>query len=162
MCRTAPWEGRSATFPPCLAGRSGRLEPGLHYQGDRKQYSVGIHASLLDKVSAAHDNLRFVRVERDGWFIDIETLSVSERPHWEIRCRIRREKDGLQEERGHRFYVADELSRKVGLAELKDGPREELMAEGAKRVILREFEAIFSEPEDGLDSLRPLVESDLN
>ena len=64
----------------------------------------------------------FIKVERYGWFIDIETLDISERPNWEIRCRIRRSKQ--------------------------------------ERAVLRELDEIFAEPEDGLDSLRPLTASD--
>lgn len=101
------------------------------------------------------------RVERDGWFIDIETLDVSERPHWEIRCRIRRTKEDEEEERGHRFFVSPELSDRYKLTELSDRDREALMTQAAKRVILRELEEIFAEPEGGLDSLRPLTASDL-
>ena len=103
----------------------------------------------------------FLRVERDGWFIDIETLDVSERPNWEIRCRIRRSKETEEEERGHRFYVSPELSERYKLTELSEPQREKLMTQAAKRVILREFEEIFAEPEGGLDSLRPLTASDL-
>lgn len=102
-----------------------------------------------------------MRVERDGWFIDIETLDVSERPNWEIRCLIRRSKEQREEERGHRFFVPPELSDRFRLAELAESVRKKLMAQAAKRVILRELEEIFSEPEGGLDSVRPLTESDL-
>ena len=103
-----------------------------------------------------------MRVERDGWFIDIETLDVSERPNWEIRCRIRRSKETLEEERGHRFFVSPELSNRLQLAKLPEERREQLMAQAAKKVILREIDEIFSEPEGGLDSVRPLTESDLS
>lgn len=102
-----------------------------------------------------------MKVERDGWFIDIETLDVSQRPDWEIRCRIRRHKDGQHEERGHRFYVPGAISDKLGLDELSDAAREERLANGAKRVTLRELEDIFLEPEGGLDSLRALSAEDL-
>ena len=102
-----------------------------------------------------------MKVERDGWFIDIETLDVSERPNWEIRCRIRRSKETHEEERGHRFFVSRELSDRFQLAELPEDRRTKLMAQAAKKVILREMDEIFSEPEGGLDSLRPLTESDL-
>jgi len=101
------------------------------------------------------------KVERDGWFIDIETLDVSQRPHWEIRCLIRRRKDHREEQRKHRFYVSAELDEKLKLGALPEGRREDLLARGAKRVVLREFEDIFAEPEGGLDSLRPLRETDL-
>jgi hypothetical protein len=37
----------------------------------------------------------------------------------------------------------------------------DVLSQGAKRVILREFDDIFAEPEGGLDSLRLLNESDL-
>jgi hypothetical protein len=102
-----------------------------------------------------------MKVERDGWFIDIETLDVSQRPHWEIRCLIRRKKDRREEERRHRFYVSAELAEKLKLGSLSEGKREDLLARGAKRVVLREFQEIFAEPEGGLDSLRPLTEPDL-
>jgi hypothetical protein len=103
----------------------------------------------------------FLRVERDGWFIDIETLDVSARPNWEIRCRIRRTKEDYEEERGHRFFVSPELSERYQLTEMSEQQREKLMTQAAKRVILRELEAIFEEPAGGLDSLRPLTASDL-
>jgi hypothetical protein len=103
----------------------------------------------------------FLRVERDGWFIDIETLDVSERPNWEIRCRIRRSKESREEERGHRFYVSPELSERYRIAALSDQQRVKLMTQAAKRVILRDLDEIFAEPEGGLDSLRPLTASDL-
>ena len=102
-----------------------------------------------------------MKVERDGWFIDVETLDVSQRPHWEIRCLIRRRKDHRDEERKHRFYVSAELDQKLKLGTLTEARREDLLARAAKRVVLREFEAIFAEPEGGLDSLRPLEEADL-
>jgi hypothetical protein len=102
-----------------------------------------------------------IKVERDGWFIDIETLDVSRRPHWEIRCLIRRRKDYTDEQRRHRFYVSPELGERFKLDGLAEGRREELLARAAKTVVLREMEEIFSEPEGGLDSLRPLTERDL-
>ena len=102
-----------------------------------------------------------IKVESDGWFIDIETLDVSERPNWEIRCRIRRSKEEHEEERGHRFFVSAELSEHYKLAKLSQQKREKLMTQAAKRVVLRELDEIFAEPEDGLDSLRPLTASDL-
>jgi len=102
-----------------------------------------------------------IRVERDGWFIDIETLDVSARPNWEIRCRIRRSKETREEERGHRFFVSPEVSERCKLAELNRHEREKLMTQAAKRVILRELDEIFAEPEGGLDSLRPLTATDL-
>ena len=101
------------------------------------------------------------KVERDGWFIDIETLEVSQRPHWEIRCLIRRRKDHREEQRKHRFYVSMELEEKLKLGALPEARREDLLARAAKRVVLREFEEIFAEPEGGLDSLRRLEEADL-
>ncbi len=102
-----------------------------------------------------------MKVEKDGWFIDIETLGVSQRPHWEIRCLIRRRKDQSDEQRKHRFYVSVELAEKVKLGTLPETRREDLLAKAAKRVVLREFSEIFAEPEGGLDSLRPLTEADL-
>jgi hypothetical protein len=101
------------------------------------------------------------KVERDGWFIDIETLDVSKRPHWEIRCLIRRRKDQREDERKHRFYVSAELEEKLKLEALPEARREDRLARAAKKVVLREFEEIFAEPEGGLESLRPLREADL-
>jgi hypothetical protein len=101
-----------------------------------------------------------LKIEKDGWFIDVETLDVSQRPHWEIRCLIRRRKDPLDEERRHRFYVSADLAEKLKLGALPEARREDLLARAAKRVILREFAEIFAEPEGGLDSLRPLTEAD--
>jgi hypothetical protein len=101
------------------------------------------------------------RVERDGWFIDIETLDVSRRPHWEIRCLIRRRKDDRDEVRRHRFYVGQELGDRLKLDSLPEGRREDCLARAAKDVILRELDEIFSEPEGGLDSLRPLREGEI-
>ena len=102
-----------------------------------------------------------IKVERDGWFIDVETLDVSRRPHWEIRCLIRRRKDERDERRRHRFFVSPELGERLKLDALPEGKREDLLSRAAKSVILREMEEIFSEPEEGLDSLRPLTEWDL-
>jgi hypothetical protein len=101
------------------------------------------------------------KVERNGWFIDIETLDVSQRPHWEIRCLIRRRREQREEERRHRFFVSEELAEKLKLGALPEARREDLLARGAKRVVLRELEEIFAEPEGGLDSLRPLTDADL-
>ena len=102
-----------------------------------------------------------IKVERDGWFIDIETLDISERPNWEIRCRIRRSKEERDEERGHRFFVSADLAERYKLNQLSEQRREKLMSRAAKRVVLRELDEIFAEPEGGLDSLRPLTASDL-
>lgn len=104
---------------------------------------------------------RLIKVERDGWFIDIETLDVSQRPHWEIRCLIRRRKADRLEQRTHRFYVSREVNQRLGLDALSESRREDRLTRAAKRVILREFDEIFSEPEGGLDSLRALSEPDL-
>jgi len=104
---------------------------------------------------------RPIKVERDGWFIDIETLDISERPNWEIRCRIRRSKEEREEERGHRFFVSAELSERYKLNQVSQQQREKLMTQAAKRVVLRELDEIFAEPEGGLDSLRALTASDL-
>ncbi len=102
-----------------------------------------------------------VRVERDGWFIDIETLDISERPNWEIRCRIRRTKEDHEEVRGHRFFVSRELSERYKLDELSEQRREKLMTQAAKRLVIKELDEIFAEPEGGLDSLRPLTATEL-
>ena len=102
-----------------------------------------------------------LRVERDGWFIDIETLDISERPNWEIRCRIRRSKEEHEEQRSHRFFVSRELSERYKLDELSQQQREKLMTQAAKRLVIRELDEIFAEPEGGLDSLRPLTATEL-
>lgn len=104
-----------------------------------------------------------MRVERNGWFIDIEPLDVSRRPQWEIRCRIRRTRDREEEEeeRKHRFVVTEELAERFRLDALSEPRREERLLKAAKRVILRDFDEIFSEPAGGLDSLRSLAEPDL-
>jgi hypothetical protein len=102
-----------------------------------------------------------IKVERDGWFIDIETLDVSRRPHWEIRCLIRRRKETREEQRKHRFYVNHDIGERLKLSELPEARREDVLVRAAKSVILRELDEIFSEPEGGLDSLRPLTEPDL-
>lgn len=102
-----------------------------------------------------------LKIEKDGWFIDVEILDVSKRPHWEIRCLIRRRKDRGDEQRRHRFFVSEEVAEELKLEALPEARREELLARAAKRVILREFAEIFAEPEGGLDSLRPLTETDL-
>jgi len=102
-----------------------------------------------------------MRVERDGWFIDIDILDVSERPNWELRCAIRRTKDDEEDERGHRFFVSPEICERMGIGEMTEDSREHLMTRAAKKVILREFTEIFAEPEGGLDSLRPLTADDL-
>jgi hypothetical protein len=57
--------------------------------------------------------------------------------------------------------VSAELAEKLKLGDLPEARREDLLARAAKRVVLREFEEIFAEPEGGLDSLRPLNEADL-
>ena len=101
-----------------------------------------------------------LKIEKDGWFIDVETLDVAQRPDWEIRCLIRRRKEARDELRRHRFYVTAELSRRLKLDALPEVRREDLLARAAKKVILREFQEIFAEPEGGLDSLRPLTEAD--
>jgi hypothetical protein len=94
--------------------------------------------------------------------IDIETLDVSQRPHWEIRCLIRRRKENRDEERKHRFSVSTDLAGKLQLAALPEARRQELLARAAKRVVLRELEEIFDEPAGGLDSLRALSEMDFS
>ena len=110
---------------------------------------------------APKTTLGFIRVERDGWFIDIETLDVAQRPNWEIRCLISRSREESHEQRRHRFYVSEKLSEDIGLARLPETRRQERLELGAKRVILRELEDIFAEPEEGLDSVRPLGANDL-
>jgi hypothetical protein len=104
---------------------------------------------------------RYLRVERDGWFIDIEALGVAARPHWEIRCLIRRKKDGRAEKRTHRFVVSDEAAERLRLDEMKADQRGDRLMGAAKSVILRELDDIFDEPEEGLDSVRELGPAEL-
>ena len=117
---------------------------------------------LSPRSRSPKSSLGFARVEKDGWFIDIETLEVSERPNWEIRCQISRSKDESTERRCHRFVVPRELSDQIGLSKLAESLRQRRLELAAKRVILRELEEIFAEPEEGLDSVRALVEDDLS
>ena len=100
-------------------------------------------------------------VEIYGWYVTIEILDLSKRPNWEIRVKINRSKESRRESRGHRFFVAPDLAEKLNIDKWPDSKRESMFSRGAKEVILRDFEDIFSEPEDGLDSLRPLTASDL-
>ena len=102
-----------------------------------------------------------INVEIYGWYVTIDILDLSKRPNWEIRVNISRSKEKKRESRGHRFFVASDLAEKLKIDKLANSKRESLFARGAKEVILRDFEDIFSEPEDGLDSLRALTEEDL-
>jgi hypothetical protein len=102
-----------------------------------------------------------INVEIYGWYVTIEVLNLSKRPNWEIRVKITRSKESRRESRGHRFFVGPDLAGKLNIEKWTNSKRESLFARGAKEVILRDFEDIFSEPEDGLDSLRALTEEDL-
>jgi hypothetical protein len=101
-------------------------------------------------------------VEISGWYVTVDVRDVSKRPNWEIRVNISRSKENRRERRGHRFYVAPDLSRDLGVDKWSDTKRWAVLSQAAKKVILRDFEEIFSEPEEGLDSLRPLTEVDLS
>jgi hypothetical protein len=103
-----------------------------------------------------------INVEIYGWYVTIEVLDLSKRPNWEIRVKILRSKESRRESRGHRFFVPVDVAEKLKIDKWPDAKRQNLFAKGAKEVILREFEEIFSEPEGGLDSLRPLSEGDLS
>jgi hypothetical protein len=103
-----------------------------------------------------------INVEIYGWYVTIEVLDLSKRPNWEIRVKINRSKESRRESRGHRFFVSSDLAEKLGIDKWPDAKRQSLLSRGAKEVILREFEEIFSEPEGGLDSLRPLSKGDLS
>lgn len=105
--------------------------------------------------------MKTINVEIYGWYVTIEVLDLSKRPNWEIRVKINRSKESRSESRGHRFFVPSDLAERLGIDKWPDAKRQDLFSRGAKEVILREFEEIFSEPEDGLDSLRALTESDL-
>jgi len=102
-----------------------------------------------------------INVEIYGWYVTIEILDLAKRPNWEIRVKIIRSKESRRESRGHRFFVGPDLAEELNIDKWTDSKRESLFSRGAKEVILREFEDIFSEPEDGLDSLRSLKEEDL-
>ena len=102
-----------------------------------------------------------INVEIYGWYVTIEILDLSKRPNWEIRVKINRSKESRRESRGHRFFVAPDLAEKLNIDKWPDSKRVSMFSRGAKEVILRDFEDIFSEPEDGLDSLRALTEEDL-
>ncbi len=103
-----------------------------------------------------------INVERHGWYVTLEILDVSKRPNWEIRIKIVRSKENQREIRGHRFHVCPELAEKFHLDRLSDEKRREVLSGGAKKVILRDLDEIFAEPEGGLDSLRSLNEVDLS
>jgi hypothetical protein len=103
-----------------------------------------------------------LNVEIYGWYVSIAVREISKRPGWEIRVNICRSKETLRERRGHRFNVSPELSEKLSIDKWSDTKRRDVFSQAAKNVIVREFNEIFSEPEDGLDSLRPLTEADLS
>jgi len=100
-------------------------------------------------------------VERHGWRVEIRPEPPQRRPDWEIRCEIVRTGERASERRGHRFYVPPELAAEARLDELPEGRRLELLSLAAKRIVMRELEEIFAEPEGGLDSLRPIRAGDL-
>jgi hypothetical protein len=104
---------------------------------------------------------RTVRVEIHGWNVEIRILETAQRPGWEIRCEVARSRDGREERRGQRFVVSPEAAARCGLDRDTEAARLARLAAGAKRVVLRDLDAIFAEPEDGLDSVRHLVEGDL-
>lgn len=103
------------------------------------------------------------KVERDGWYVEIEVLDVAKRPHWEVRCGISRSREDGSEAayRGNRLYVSPEIAESLRLDRLSDAKRRDRLGAAAKKLILREIEEIFSEPGGGLDALRPLTEADL-
>lgn len=103
-----------------------------------------------------------INVELHGWYVQIEFFDIEQRPNWEIRCEITRSREDRRERRGHRFYVSPELADKLGFKKRTQAQLQAFMTSGAKAVILREFDHIFSEPENGLDSLRPIEEIDLD
>jgi hypothetical protein len=100
-------------------------------------------------------------VERHGWRVEIYPREPERRPQWEIRCEIVRRSDRGRERRGHRFFVAPDIADATRLDELSPQRRMELMSLAAKRIVMRELEEIFSEPEGGLDSVRPIRAEDL-
>lgn len=109
----------------------------------------------------AKTSKKSLNVEIYGWYVSINVRDVSKRPYWEIQVNISRSKEKRRERRGHRFNVTPELTEKLNIDEWSDTKRKDLFSQAAKKVIIRDFHEIFSEPEDGLDSLRPLTEADL-
>jgi hypothetical protein len=57
--------------------------------------------------------------------------------------------------------VPEEVAERAGLDRLPPAKREEQMTRAAKRIVMRELAEIFSEPEGGLDSVRPISAADL-
>lgn len=100
-------------------------------------------------------------VERHGWRVEILPEEPRKRPGWEIRCEITRTSETASEWRGHRFFVPDELADELGFDRMPPSKREERMCRAAKRIVMRELAEIFSEPEGGLDSVRPISAADL-
>ena len=103
------------------------------------------------------------KVERDGWYIEIEILDLAKRPNWEIRCGITRSREDGSEaaHRGNRFYVSPEIAERTRLDRLSEARRRDFLVAAAKRAVLRQIEEIFADPGDGLDALRPLSAADL-
>lgn len=100
-------------------------------------------------------------VERHGWRVEILPEEPRKRPRWEIRCEINRTSETASEWRGHRFFVPEEVAAELGLDRLPAAKREERMCRAVKRIVMRELGEIFSEPEGGLDSVRPIPAADL-
>lgn len=57
--------------------------------------------------------------------------------------------------------MAPEIATAVRLDELSPQRRMEVMSLAAKRIVMRDLDEIFSEPEAGLDSVRPIRAEDL-
>ncbi len=76
-------------------------------------------------------------LEIHGWHVRVNVIDLSRRPVWELRCEITR-------------------SREMGPEERRDR-----MCRAVKRFLLRDMEEAFADLEGGLDSRRPLQESDL-
>ncbi len=103
-------------------------------------------------------------VERHGWRVEIRPDEPRKRPQWEIRCEIYRAREGQRERerRGHRFYVSPDLADELGLDGMPPAKRRERLSLAAKRIVMRELDEIFSEPEGGLDAVRPIRAEDLS
>jgi len=103
-------------------------------------------------------------VERHGWRVEIRPDEPRKRPQWEIRCEIYRAREGerQRERRGHRFYVSPDLAAETGLDRMPSARRRDRLWLAAKRIIMRELDEIFSEPEGGLEAVRPILAADLS
>ena len=101
-------------------------------------------------------------LEIHGWHVRVNVIDLSRRPVWEMRCEITRSREmGPEERRGHRFFLDDDAAERLEFDAWPDEQRRDRMCRAVKRFLLRDMEEAFADPEGGLDSRRPLQESDL-